>query len=128
MLKTLLKHVKEYKLPSILTPIVMILEVLMETVVPFLMASMIDNGVNAGNLNHILKIGALMIVAAFVGLLGGILGGRFGAVAATGFAKNLREAMFNKIQTYSFANIDKFSTAGLVTRPAVLNLSILANE
>ena len=116
MLKTLLKHVKEYKLPSILTPIVMILEVLMETVVPFLMASMIDNGVNAGNLNHILKIGALMIVAAFVGLLGGILGGRFGALAATGFAKNLREAMFNKIQTYSFANIDKFSTAGLVTR------------
>ena len=116
MLKTLLKHVKEYKLPSILTPIVMLLEVLMETVVPFLMASMIDNGVNAGNLNHIFKIGALMIVAAFVGLLGGILGGRFGAVAATGFAKNLREAMFNKIQTYSFSNIDKFSTAGLVTR------------
>ena len=94
----------------------MLLEVLMETVVPFLMASMIDNGVNAGNLNHIFKIGVLMIVAAFVGLLGGILGGRFGAVAATGFAKNLREAMFNKIQTYSFSNIDKFSTAGLVTR------------
>jgi len=116
MLKTLLKHVKEYKLPSILTPIVMILEVLMETLVPFLMASMIDNGINAGNMGHIFKIGILMIIAALIGLLGGILGGRFGAVASTGFAKNLREAMFNKIQTYSFSNIDKFSTAGLVTR------------
>ncbi len=116
MLKTLLKHVKEYKLPSILTPIVMLLEVFMETLVPFLMASMIDKGVTAGNINHIYKIGALMIVAALIGLTGGILGGRFGAVAATGFAKNLREAMFNKIQTYSFSNIDKFSTAGLVTR------------
>ena len=116
MLKTLLKHVKEYKLPSILTPIVMLLEVFMETLVPFLMASMIDNGVNAGNINHIYKIGALMILVAFIGLLGGLLGGRFGAVASTGFARNLREAMFNKIQTYSFSNIDKFSTAGLVTR------------
>lgn len=116
MLKTLLKHVKEYKLPSILTPIVMLLEVFMETLIPFLMASIIDNGVNAGNMSHIIKIGILMIVVAIIGLLGGILGGRFGAVASTGFAKNLREAMFNRIQTYSFSNIDKFSTAGLVTR------------
>lgn len=116
MLKTLLKHVKEYTLPSILTPIVMLLEVFMETLLPFLMASMIDKGVNAGDMRHIYKIGALMIVVAFIGLLGGILGGRFGAVASTGFARNLREAMFNKIQTYSFSNIDKFSTAGLVTR------------
>ena len=99
-----------------MTPIVMLLEVFMETLVPFLMASMIDNGVNAGNINHIYKIGALMILVAFIGLLGGLLGGRFGAVASTGFARNLREAMFNKIQTYSFSNIDKFSTAGLVTR------------
>jgi len=116
MLKTLLKEVKQYKLPSIMTPIVMILEVLMETLIPFLMASIIDDGVNAGNMSHIYKVGALMIVVAFIGLLGGILGGRFGAVASTGFARNLREAMFNKIQTYSFSNIDKFSTAGLVTR------------
>ena len=116
MLKTLLKHVKEYTFPSILTPIVMLLEVFMETLLPFLMASMIDKGVNAGDMKHIYKIGALMIVVAFIGLLGGILGGRFGAVASTGFARNLREAMFNKIQTYSFSNIDKFSTAGLVTR------------
>ena len=116
MLRTLLKEVKQYKLPSILTPIIMILEVLMETLIPFLMASIIDDGVNAGNMSHIYKVGALMIVVAFIGLLGGILGGRFGAVASTGFARNLREAMFNKIQTYSFSNIDKFSTAGLVTR------------
>ena len=116
MLKTLLKEVKEYKLPSLLTPVVMLLEVLMETLIPFLMASMIDNGVNAGNMAHIYKIGGLMILVAFIGLLGGILGGRFGAVASNGFGKNLREAMFNKIQTYSFSNIDKFSTAGLVTR------------
>ncbi len=116
MLKTLLKEVKEYKFVSVMTPIVMLLEVLMETLLPFLMASIIDKGVNAGNMNHIYKIGALMILTAFVGLIGGLLGGRFGAVASTGFARNLREAMFNRIQTYSFSNIDKFSTAGLVTR------------
>lgn len=116
MLKTLLKEVKEYKLPSLLTPVCMIVEVLMETLIPFLMASIIDKGVNAGNINHIYKIGGLMIVVAVIGLAAGLLGGRFGAVASTGFARNLREAMFNKIQTYSFSNIDKFSTAGLVTR------------
>ncbi len=116
MLKTLLKEVKEYKLPSILTPLCMLLEVFMETLIPFLMASIIDNGVNAGNINHIYKVGALMVLTAFVGLLGGLLGGRFGATASTGFARNLRESMFNRIQTYSFSNIDTFSTAGLVTR------------
>lgn len=116
MLRTLLKEVKEYKLPSILTPVCMLLEVFMETMIPFLMASIIDHGVNAGNINHIYKIGVLMVVTALIGLLGGLLGGRFGAVAATGFARNIRSAMFNKIQAYSFSNIDKFSTAGLVTR------------
>lgn len=116
MLKTLLKQVKEYKLVSLLTPVVMLLEVVMETLIPFLMASIIDDGINAGNINHIYKIGLLMVLVAGIGLLGGVLGGRFGAVASTGFARNLREAMFNKIQTYSFSNIDKFSTAGLVTR------------
>ncbi len=116
MIKTLLKQVKEYKWASIATPIFMLLEVLMETMIPFLMASIIDDGVNAGDMNHIYKVGALMIVTAIIGLLGGLLGGRFGAKAATGFAKNLREAMFNNIQTFSFSNIDKFSTAGLVTR------------
>lgn len=116
MLKTLLKQVKEYKWVSIATPICMLLEVLMETMIPFLMASIIDEGVEKGNLQHIYIVGALMIGTAVIGLIGGLLGGRFGAKASTGFAKNLRGAMFDHIQTFSFANIDKFSTAGLVTR------------
>lgn len=116
MLRRILQEVKEYKAASIATPICMILEVAMEMVIPYLMASIIDDGVNAGNMAHIYKVGAVMIAAAFLGLLAGMLGGRYGAKASTGLAKNLREAMFNKIQTYSFANIDKFSTAGLVTR------------
>ncbi len=116
MLETLLKQVKEYKWAAIATPLFMLLEVLMETLIPFLMASIIDDGVEAGNMEHIYKVGALMIGTAIIGLLGGLLGGRFGAKAATGFAKNLREAMFNNIQTFSFSNIDKYSTAGLVTR------------
>lgn len=116
MIRTLLQHVKEYKRASISTPIFMVLEVIMEMMIPYLMASIIDNGVNAGNMEHIYKIGAVMIVAAALGLVFGLLGGRYGAKASTGFAKNLREAMFNNIQTFSFASIDKFSTAGLITR------------
>ena len=94
----------------------MILEVAMEMCVPFLMASIIDDGVEVGNMAHIYKVGGLMIVVAVIGLFAGLAGGRLGAKASTGFAKNLREKMFNHIQTFSFANIDKFSTAGLVTR------------
>lgn len=116
MLKTLLKEVKEYKRASFATPCFMVLEVAMEMVIPFLMASIIDNGVEARDMSHIYKVGAVMIVAAVIGLLAGIGGARFGAKASTGFAKNLREKMFNHIQNFSFANIDKFSTAGLVTR------------
>jgi ATP-binding cassette subfamily B protein len=116
MVRTILKEVKEYKRASLVTPIFMILEVLMETLIPFLMASIIDDGVNAGDIGHIYRIGGLMIVAAAIGLFAGIAGGRFGAKASTGLAKNLRESMFNHIQTFSFSNIDKFSTAGLVTR------------
>ena len=116
MIRTLLKEVKEYKAASIATPIFMILEVLFETLIPFLMASIIDKGVNTGDIYHIYKVGGIMIVAAFLGLLAGMAGGRYGAKASTGFAKNLRNAMFDRIQTYSFANIDHFSTAGLVTR------------
>lgn len=88
----------------------------MEMSVPFLMASIIDHGVEKGDIGHIYKVGAIMVVAAVIGLLAGLAGGRFGAKASTGFAKNLREKLFNHIQTFSFANIDKFSTAGLVTR------------
>ena len=116
MIRTLLKEVKEYKAASIATPFFMILEVLFETLIPFLMASIIDKGVNTGDIHHIYKVGGIMIVAAFCGLLAGMAGGRYGAKASTGFAKNLRNKMFDQIQTYSFANIDHFSTAGLVTR------------
>ena len=116
MVKTLLAQVKEFKRDSILTPIFMFLEVAMEMLIPLLMASIIDEGVNKGDMHHIFVIGAYMIVAAIVGLFAGLMGGKFGASASAGFARNLRKAMFENIQTFSFANIDKFSTAGLVTR------------
>lgn len=88
----------------------------MEMIIPYLMASIIDKGVNTGDIHHIYKVGGIMVVAAVIGLFAGMMGGRFGAKASAGFARNLREAMFNNIQTFSFSNIDKFSTAGLVTR------------
>ncbi len=116
MLKPLLKQVKEFKADSIKTPLFMVLEVAMEMSIPLLMASIIDDGVNAGNMQHIYKVGALMIVMAVIGLFAGLMGGKYGARASTGFARNLREAMYTNIQTFSFSNIDKFSTAGLVTR------------
>ena len=116
MIKTLAAHIKQYKTASILTPLFMIVEVILEMMIPLLMASIIDDGVNAGDIDHIYKVGGLMILAAAIGLAAGMAGGRFGAKASAGLAKNLRESMFNQIQTYSFANIDRFSTAGLVTR------------
>lgn len=116
MIKTLSKYVGEYKKDAFITPLCMILEVIMETLTPLLMASIVDKGINGGDINHVYKIGGLMVIVAIVGLIGGLLGAKYGARASTGFAKNLRHAMFENIQTYSFANIDKFSTAGLVTR------------
>ncbi len=116
MLRSILKEVKEFKMASIMTPVFMLLEVVMELMIPYLMASIIDEGVEKGNLDHIYKVGGMMVVVALLGLFAGMAGGRYGAKASTGFARNLREAMFNHIQTFSFANIDKFSTAGLVTR------------
>ena len=116
MIKTLAKQIKEYKSASLVTPIFMILEVAMEMVIPLLMASIIDDGVQAGDMKHIFVIGCYMILAAIVGLFVGVMGGKYGAKASTGFARNLREAMYENIQTFSFSNIDKFSTAGLVTR------------
>ncbi len=116
MLKTLGAHIREFKKDSILTPVFMIGEVIMETIIPLLMASIIDDGVQAGNMNHIYLIGALMLVAALFSLTFGILGGQFGSRASAGFARNLRRAMYENIQTFSFSNIDKFSTSGLVTR------------
>lgn len=116
MIKTLAKQIKEYKSASLVTPIFMILEVAMEMVIPLLMASIIDDGVQAGDMKHIFAIGCYMILAAIVGLFAGVMGGKYGAKASTGFARNLRETMYENIQTFSFSNIDKFSTAGLVTR------------
>lgn len=116
MLKRILSEVKEYKFPSIMTPICMILEVLFETLIPFLMASIIDGGIEKGDMHHVIIVGLMMVGVAVLSLLTGIGGGAFGSKASAGFAKNLREAMYNNIQTFSFKNIDKFSTAGLVTR------------
>lgn len=116
MLKTLGAQVKEYKTASFLTPVFMLLEVAMETIIPLLMASIINKGVNTGNTRHIYIMGVWMVVAALFSLFCGLMGAKFGAKASMGLGKNLRKAMFERIQTYSFANIDKFSTAGLVTR------------
>lgn len=116
MLKTLGSQIKEFKKDSVLTPIFMILEVVMETIIPFLMASIIDDGVEKGDIHHIYVVGGCMVVMAVLGLVFGVLGGKYGARASAGFARNLRKAMYENIQTFSFSNIDKFSTAGLVTR------------
>lgn len=116
MLKTLLAQVKEFKKDTILTPVFMLLEVALEMLIPLLMASIIDDGVNAGDMDHIYFMGVLMILVAAGGLFAGVMGGKYGASASTGFARNLRKTMFARIQTFSFENLDKFSTAGLVTR------------
>ena len=116
MIKTLGAYVKEFKRASIATPCYMILEVLMEMMIPYLMASIIDDGVNKGDMKHIYVVGAGMLVIAAIGLLAGIMGGVYGAKASAGFARNLRKGMYDNIQTFSFSNIDKFSTASLVTR------------
>ncbi|MDD6211777.1 MAG: ABC transporter ATP-binding protein [Clostridiales bacterium] len=116
VLKTLGGQVREFTKDSILTPVFMILEVITEMMIPFLMASIIDDGVQKGDMQHIYQVGACMLLVAFLSLICGILGGKFGASASAGFARNLRKAMFTNIQTFSFQNIDKYSTAGLVTR------------
>ena len=116
MIKTLAKQIKQFKGASIVTPLFMILEVFCEMAIPYLMASIVDDGINKGNLNHIYNIAGGMVVVALVSLFAGAMGGKFGARASAGFAHNLREAMFYSIQKFSFKEIDKYSTAGLVTR------------
>ena len=116
MIKALLAQVRQYKTVSILTPIFTGLEVLMEVLIPFVTAALIDQGIEAGNMQKIYLYGALMIVMALFSLLFGFLAGRFAAKASSGFAANLREGIYEKVQTFSFSNIDKYSTAGLVTR------------
>ena len=116
MYKKLLSHVKEYKAASIATPVWMIFEVIFEVLIPMCMASIVDQGVKENNMQHIYVMGGIMVVLAVMAWFSGFMGGIYGAKASTGFARNLRKAMFERIQTYSFSNIDKFSTAGLVTR------------
>ncbi len=116
MVKTLLKQLKEFKLPSVLTPLCMVGEVICEMVIPILMAKIVDDGIYGNNMGVIFQTGGIMVLIAILGLLAGIGGAYFGSRASTGFARNLRKAMFDNIQTFSFANIDKFSTSGLVTR------------
>lgn len=116
MLKTLLAQVKEFKAASLMTPLFMIGEVICEMVIPVLMGRIVDIGIGGSDMNYILRTGGIMIVVALLGLMFGILGGTFGAKASTGFAKNLRKAMYDNIQTFSFASIDKFSTSSLITR------------
>ena len=116
MLKTLGRETKGIRLVSVLTPLFMIAEVIMEMIIPLMMASIIDDGVNKGDMKHIYVVGAGMLVIAAIGLFAGIMGGVYGAKASAGFAKNIRKRMYDNIQTFSFSNIDKFSTASLVTR------------
>ena len=116
MIKKLASYIKEYKKSTILTPIFVVLEVVMEVIIPLLMAKIIDVGIQNGDVHYILEMGGLLIVSAILSLTFGMLSGRFAAKASAGYAKNLRKAMFHKIQDYSFENIDKFSTSSLVTR------------
>lgn len=116
MIKTLLKHIGQYKKYAIMTPILTAAEVLMEILIPYVTAMIIDRGISAGNLSNIFLYGGIMLVLAFVSLFFGVKAGKTAAIAATGFSTNLREAIYGNIQTFSFSNIDKFSTAGLVTR------------
>ena len=116
MLKTLFAQVKQYKKVSVITPIITALEVVMELLIPMVMASIIDDGIEKGNMRHVYLCGGIMLVLAALGLIFGILAGRLAAYASSGYACNLRDAMFANIQTFSFHNIDKYSTAGLVTR------------
>lgn len=117
MIKKILKYVGEYKKYTILTPVFMIGEVIMEVLIPLVMAAIIDNGIQgSGGIDYTIRMGALMVVMAFVSLFFGAAGGRTSAVASMGFAKNLRNDLFAKVQNFSFSNVDKFSTGSLVTR------------
>lgn len=116
MVRKLAAHIKEYKTVAIITPILVLLEVMMEIIIPLIMAELIDNGINGGSMDQVLKYGAMLLGAAVMALIFGITAGRTSAVASAGFAKNLRGAMYDHVQEFSFANIDKFSTASIVTR------------
>lgn len=116
MIKTLAKSIREYKKQTVLTPIFVALEVIMEILIPFVMAKLVDNGIYGGDMATIYKLGLLLIALVALALFFGVLAGRFAATASTGFAKNLRHDLYYKVQDYSFENIDKFSTSSIITR------------
>ena len=116
MIRSLISEIKEFKKPSILASLFMVFEVMFEISIPFVMASLLDQGVQQRNMNNILFYGGLMLVCAFLSLFCGMQSARYGAYASAGFAKNLRRSIFKKVQTFSFENIDQFSSGGLVTR------------
>lgn len=116
MLQSLISEIKEYKKPSVLASLYMVFEVMFEISIPFIMATLLDKGVQKGDMTTVLTYGLLMLVFAFLSLFCGMQSARYGAFASAGFAKNLRKAIFKKIQTFSFENIDSFSSGGLVTR------------
>ena len=116
MIKRLMKSIREYKAASVKAPVYVSLEVVMEVLIPMLMAVLIDRGIDGGNMPYILKMGAVLVLAALLSLGFGALAGKYAAVASAGFAKNVRKDMYDHIQDFSFSNIDRFSTGGLVTR------------
>ena len=116
MIKRLMKSIREYKTPSLLAPFFVALEVVLEVIIPLLMANLIDDGIYQGEMNLVYKIGIELIICAILSLIFGMLSGMFAAKASSGFAKNLRQDLYYKVQTFSFSNIDKFSTSSLVTR------------
>ena len=116
MIRTLAKCVREYKVASIITPIFIVCEVILEVLIPYIMADLIDNGIDKGDMNYIWKLGLVLAATALASLVFAALAGKYGAVASAGLAKNIRHDMFYKIQGFSFSNIDRFSASGLVTR------------
>ena len=116
MIKKLMGSIRQYKKASILAPVLVLVEVAMEIIIPLVMAELIDKGIDQGHMPSVIKFGIILLVAAMISLLFGALAGKYAAIASSGFARNLRHDMYYKIQEYSFANIDKFSTASIVTR------------
>ena len=116
MLKTLLKQVKQYKTASLLTPVFIMLEVVLDVLIPFVTAKLIDYGISAGHMPSVYKYGAIMLIMAFLSMIAAIMAGKYASYASSGFACNLRDAMYKNIQRFAFSDIDKYSTSGLVTR------------
>ena len=116
MIRRLAKSIREYKMPAIMTSLTVAMEVVLEVIIPLLMADLIDKGIDAGNMNVLVKYGIALLIAAIFSMFFGVVSGNCAAKASCGFAKNLRQDMFHNVQSFSFSNIDKFSDASIVTR------------